>query len=134
MAFSTAVIDAGADAVLGSGPHVLRGMQWYRGRLIAYSMGNFVGYHTLSISGPLGVGGILTVSLAPDGTWRGGHLTGTQMISPRLPEIDPGRQAGGLVRDPSRTDFRACGGTFTPTRDLNPPTCLPLRPTPPPPP
>jgi poly-gamma-glutamate capsule biosynthesis protein CapA/YwtB (metallophosphatase superfamily) len=44
MAFSRAVIDAGADVVLGSGPHVLRGMEWYRGRLIAYSLGNFLGY------------------------------------------------------------------------------------------
>jgi hypothetical protein len=123
MAFSRAVIDAGADAVLGSGPHVLRGMQWYRGRLIAYSMGNFVGYHTLSISGPLGVGGILTVTLAPDGTWRGGHLTGTQMIAPGLPQVDPGQQAVELVGDLSRTDFGTCGVTSTPTGDVNPPTC-----------
>ena len=35
--------NAGADLVVGSGPHVLRGMEWYRGRLIAYSLGNFVG-------------------------------------------------------------------------------------------
>jgi hypothetical protein len=123
MAFSTAVIDAGADAVLGSGPHVLRGMQWYRGRLIAYSMGNFVGYHTLSISGPLGVGGILTVTLAPDGTWRGGHLTGTQLIAPGLPQVDPGQHAVELVGDLSRTDFGTCGVTLTPTGDVNPPTC-----------
>src|SRR4051812_15615251 len=123
LAFAQAVIDAGADAVLGSGPHVLRGMQWYRGRLIAYSMGNFVGYHTLSISGPLGVGGILTVSLAPDGTWRGGHLTGTQMIAPGLPQVDPGQQAVELVGDLSRTDFGTCGVPPPPPGDVNPPTC-----------
>jgi hypothetical protein len=72
---------------------------------------------------PWGVGGILTVSLAPDGTWRGGHLTGTQMIAPGLPQIDPSRQAVVLVGDLSRTDFGVCGVTFTPTGDLNPPTC-----------
>src|ERR671938_352820 len=68
-AFSHAAIDAGADAVLGAGPHVLRGMEWYRGRLIAYSLGNFLGYETLSHTGPQGVGGIVTLQLASDGSW-----------------------------------------------------------------
>ena len=35
-------IDAGADAVLGSGPHVLRGIELRDGRPILYSLGNFV--------------------------------------------------------------------------------------------
>jgi poly-gamma-glutamate capsule biosynthesis protein CapA/YwtB (metallophosphatase superfamily) len=35
-------IDAGADLVVGSHPHVLQGFEYYRGRLIAYSLGNFV--------------------------------------------------------------------------------------------
>ena len=38
------MIDAGADLVVGHGPHVLRGMEFYKGRLIAYSLGNFAGY------------------------------------------------------------------------------------------
>ena len=45
--FAHAAIDAGADLVVGSGPHVLRGMEWYKGRLIAYSLGNFAGYPRL---------------------------------------------------------------------------------------
>lgn len=35
-------IDAGADMVVCHHPHVLQGLEWYRGKLIAYSMGNFV--------------------------------------------------------------------------------------------
>lgn len=35
-------IEAGAAAVLGSHPHVLQGMELYRGAPIAYSLGNFV--------------------------------------------------------------------------------------------
>ena len=34
-------IDAGADLVLGSHPHVLQGVEKYKGRYIAYSLGNF---------------------------------------------------------------------------------------------
>ena len=37
------MIDAGADLIFGHGPHVLRGMEFYKGRLIAYSLGNFAG-------------------------------------------------------------------------------------------
>ena len=39
-AFAHAAVDAGADLVLGSGPHVLRGIELYRGRVLAYSLGN----------------------------------------------------------------------------------------------
>ena len=37
-----AAIDAGADLVLGSHPHVLQQIERYHGGLIAYSLGNFV--------------------------------------------------------------------------------------------
>ncbi|MDI6739154.1 MAG: CapA family protein [Candidatus Edwardsbacteria bacterium] len=36
-----AAIDAGADLVLGHHPHVLQGLELYKGKLIAYSLGNF---------------------------------------------------------------------------------------------
>jgi len=35
-------IDAGADMVVGAHPHVLQGFEYHRGRLIAYSLGNFI--------------------------------------------------------------------------------------------
>jgi poly-gamma-glutamate capsule biosynthesis protein CapA/YwtB (metallophosphatase superfamily) len=40
--FCRAAVDAGADAVLGHGPHLLRGLEIYRGRPIFYSLGNFI--------------------------------------------------------------------------------------------
>ncbi len=39
---SHASIDAGADLVIGHHPHVLQGFEWYRGRLVVHSLGNFV--------------------------------------------------------------------------------------------
>ncbi|MDX8529050.1 CapA family protein [Mesorhizobium sp. MSK_1335] len=36
------LIDAGADAYVGHGPHQLRGIEIYRGRPIFYSLGNFI--------------------------------------------------------------------------------------------
>jgi poly-gamma-glutamate capsule biosynthesis protein CapA/YwtB (metallophosphatase superfamily) len=42
-----AMVDAGADCVIGHHPHVPQGIEWYQGRPIAYSLGNFVFYqHT----------------------------------------------------------------------------------------
>ena len=39
--FARACIDAGADAFLGAGPHLLRGIEIYKGKPICYSLGNF---------------------------------------------------------------------------------------------
>jgi poly-gamma-glutamate synthesis protein (capsule biosynthesis protein) len=35
-------IDSGADIVIGSHPHVLQGFEFYKGKLIVYSLGNFI--------------------------------------------------------------------------------------------
>lgn len=40
--FAHRVIDEGADAVMGHGPHFLRGVELYRGRPVFYSLGNIV--------------------------------------------------------------------------------------------
>ena len=40
--FCRAAVDAGADAVIGHGPHVLRGIEVYDGKPIFYSLGNFI--------------------------------------------------------------------------------------------
>ena len=40
--FAHGMIDAGADIVIGHGPHVLRGIEIYKGKLIFYSIGNFM--------------------------------------------------------------------------------------------
>ena len=40
--FARACIDAGANVVLGHGPHVLRGIERYHGGAIFYSLGNFL--------------------------------------------------------------------------------------------
>ena len=46
-AFARAMIDAGADIVAGHGPHLLRGLEVYKGKPIFYSLGNFIGQNEL---------------------------------------------------------------------------------------
>ena len=40
--YCKACIDAGADAILGHGPHELQGIEIYKGKPIFYSLGNFI--------------------------------------------------------------------------------------------
>jgi poly-gamma-glutamate synthesis protein (capsule biosynthesis protein) len=40
--FARAMVDAGADMFVGHGPHVLRGVEMYKGKPIMYSLGDFV--------------------------------------------------------------------------------------------
>ena len=119
--FAHAVVEAGADLVVGSGPHVLRGMEWYHGRLIAYSMGNFVGYHTLATSGVTGVTGILQVSLGRDGSWAAGDLVPVTIAGDGIPRPDPAKAADGIVRRLSREDFGRRAMLVSPAGVLRPP-------------
>lgn len=42
VAFAHQVIDAGADLIIGHHPHVLQGIESYKNKIIAYSLGNFI--------------------------------------------------------------------------------------------
>jgi poly-gamma-glutamate capsule biosynthesis protein CapA/YwtB (metallophosphatase superfamily) len=122
IAFSHAMIDAGADLIVGHGPHVLRGMEFYKGRLIAYSLGNFAGGgNTLSNSGRLGWGAILKVSLRADGTWAGGELISTYMDGAGKPTVDTQKRALGLVRELSKADFPKTGARLAADGTISPP-------------
>jgi poly-gamma-glutamate capsule biosynthesis protein CapA/YwtB (metallophosphatase superfamily) len=103
-AFAHAAIDAGAGLVLGSGPHVLRGIERYRKRLIAYSLGNFAGPNTLSSAGLTGLTGVLRLKLTDDGDVLGGRFVSMRMVG-GLPRRDPANAAARLVRSLSAADF-----------------------------
>jgi hypothetical protein len=119
--FSHAVVRAGADVVLGSGPHVLRAMEWYRGRLIAYSLGNFSGYHTLGIGSVTGITGVLRLKLGADGSFRAGTLVPLRLVGNGTPTLDPGGAAIRVVNGLSRADFPATGARLRANGALEPP-------------
>jgi poly-gamma-glutamate capsule biosynthesis protein CapA/YwtB (metallophosphatase superfamily) len=104
--FAHAVVDAGADVVLGSGPHVLRGLEAYHRRLIAYSLGNFAGDRTLSIAGRCALSGVLHVAVTADGQFAGGRWWPLRLARPGFPRLDPTRASVTLVNALSRDDFR----------------------------
>jgi poly-gamma-glutamate capsule biosynthesis protein CapA/YwtB (metallophosphatase superfamily) len=110
--FAHMAVDAGADLILGSGPHVLRGMEIYRGRLVAYSLGNFSGYHNFSLEGVLGETVVLHAALKADGALAGGRLVSVRMVEAGQPVPDPEGSGAALVAQLSKEDFGANGVRF----------------------
>jgi len=119
--WARAVIDAGADAVIGHGPHVLRGIEFYRGRLIAYSLGNFLTYRGFNLAGPLGITGVLQLEFNGERTLRRARLV--PMIQPprRGPLPDPEKTALDLVRRLSQEDFGATAAVISRSGEIKPP-------------
>ena len=88
-AFAHTCIDNGADIVFGHGPHVLRGMELYNGKLIVYSLGNFGGGQNLfSTDGPLGRSAIVSVTIRDDGTIVTAQAVATRMDGDGYPQLD----------------------------------------------
>ena len=112
--FARGVVDAGADLVIGHGPHVVRGMERYKDRLIAYSLGNFATYYGISVAGIKGVAPILTTTLDGDGRFVEGEIVSTVQLRPAGPSIDPKQRALNLIRGLSIEDFGEPGLTFLP--------------------
>ena len=102
-------VDAGADLILGSGPHVLRGMELYHGRLIAYSLGNFAGYHNFSLEGVLGESAVLRVTLGADGRFKAGRIVSARLVGAGQPVPDSSGAAAQLVAQLSRSDLGGRG-------------------------
>lgn len=120
--FSHAVVDAGADLVLGHGPHVVRGMEVYRGRLIAYSLGNFATYGKFGLRGPTALSLILEARLAAsDGTFRGGRIHAAIQHKPGGPRPDPKRRVVPVLRRLSTADFGKNAARITPEGVISPP-------------
>ncbi|NJK36525.1 MAG: CapA family protein [Oscillatoriales cyanobacterium RM2_1_1] len=103
--FARAMIDAGADLILGHGPHVPRALDLYKGKLIAYSLGNFMGYRTLSAQGQLGYSLVLEADLDPVGNFKGGKIIPVRLTSQGIPYPDDQGRSIGLIRDLTRSDF-----------------------------
>ena len=110
--FARKMVDAGADLVLGHGPHVVRAMERYHDRLIAYSLGNFATYYGISVDDLNGIAPILQVTLDGEGRFIEGQIYSTVQLRPGGPVRDESRQALNLIRDLSRQDFGTPGIRF----------------------
>lgn len=74
LSFSRGVVDEGADLVIGHGPHLPRALELYKGKLIAYSLGNFFTYGRFDLRGACGFAPMLYVVLDEKGNFKEGRL------------------------------------------------------------
>ena len=118
--FARMVVDAGADLVIGHGPHVVRAMERYNDRLIAYSLGNFATYYGISVAGIKGIAPILIATLDEEGRFVEGEIISTHQLRPAGPTPDPQGRALKMIRGLSIEDFGNPGLNFHPDGRVTP--------------
>jgi hypothetical protein len=95
-------------------------METYRGRLIAYSLGNFAGVHNFASGGALSLSGILTVRVDRRGRLRNGWWRDVQLDASGTPH--PGRgSARALMGRISSQDFGRTAPRLEPNGRILPP-------------
>ncbi len=103
--FAHRVIDAGADLVFGHGPHVVRAIEMYKGKLIAYSLGNFCTYRRFNLSGPNANAPILEVEMNTMGELLSGRIHSFLQLGEGGPVPDSYGSAAKRINELSRQDF-----------------------------
>lgn len=102
---SRLMIDHGADVVLGHGPHVVRGIELYKGRIIAYSLGNFLTYGRFNLRGYAGEAPLLELKTDAEGAFLKGKIYSFRQSYTLGPQIDPNDGALKSIRQLSLEDF-----------------------------
>ena len=103
--FAHAVIDAGADIVLGHGPHVPRAIEVYKRRFITYSLGNFWTYGRFNLRGLAGIAPIADLTVDKQGRLMTARIRSARLAMPGVPQIDPSGGAGKVVARLTAQDF-----------------------------
>lgn len=117
--FAHAMIEAGADLLLGHGPHVPRALELYRGRLIAYSLGNFATYYGIGVDGLRGLAPIVVARLDAEGCFLGGRIESLIQLRPGGPQPDPEARAAALMRELTIAAFPGSSLVISAAGDLS---------------
>jgi len=112
-AFAHMAIDAGAGLVIASGPHVLRGMQFYKRHLIAYSLGNFAGYGNFGMDGDLALSVILRVTVSAAGRFESARIYPVQFTGQGRPV--PGGGSVSFIAGLASADFGSSAARISST-------------------
>ncbi|WP_029282205.1 CapA family protein [Pedobacter sp. R20-19] len=104
-AFAHAVIDAGADVVLGHGPHVTRAVEVYKHKFIAYSLGNFCTYGMFSLKGNNGIAPLLQLKINAKGDFLFADITSVKQDKINRLTLDENQGAFKRIKSLTDIDF-----------------------------
>jgi hypothetical protein len=110
--FARTAIDAGADIVFCHGPHVPRAIDVYRGRFIAYSLGNFWTYGRFNLSGNSGLAPIARLEVTPTGELVSARIVSARQDRPGGPYHDPSGAAARRIAELTARDIPEAGITI----------------------
>lgn len=96
--FARTVIDAGADIVFGHGPHVSRAIDIYKGRFIAYSLGNFCTYGRFNLSGANGIAPLVKINVTKSGKFIDGQILSAEQLNRGGTTIDKNKKAVKTIK------------------------------------
>jgi hypothetical protein len=105
VAFARAAAGAGADLVVGHGPHVMRAAEWRGETLVFYSLGNLVTYGPFGLGEPMNRGALACAVLDGDGRVEEAALRSTVQAYPGIVAPDPSARAAALADSLGALDF-----------------------------
>lgn len=103
--FAHKMIDAGADILLGHGPHVSRAIEVYKDRFITYSMGNFCTYDRVNIQGVNGLAPIFKIYTDKQGKFLKGELISTYQEKYKPVKVDDQKRVLKVIQGLTGSDF-----------------------------
>jgi poly-gamma-glutamate capsule biosynthesis protein CapA/YwtB (metallophosphatase superfamily) len=103
--FARTAIDAGADIVVGHGPHVPRAVDLYKNKFIAYSLGNFCNYKKFNLNNERGYAPVLKLTVNDRGDFLMGEIISAIQYYPGGPVLDNKRRAQKLIEKLTNSDF-----------------------------
>jgi hypothetical protein len=116
--FAHRAIDAGADIVWGHGPHVVRAVEVYKDRFIAYSLGNFATYGTINVNGISGYAPIIEIETYRTGKFIRGKIHSAIQHKGEGPRWDSSNRVAREIRHLTQQDFQGSNLSISETGDM----------------
>jgi Bacterial capsule synthesis protein PGA_cap len=117
--FARTAIDAGADVVFCHGPHIARAVEVYKGRFIAYSLGNFWTYGSFNLRDENGLAPIADIRVAKDGALLSARIVSARQDKPGGPYLDSNHAAAKQIAMLTARDFPETGVSVSPNGEIS---------------